>query len=393
MLPRSRRYGQRQIAMVAVMVTMVAPAVNLMSPGSASAGTTTDEVQAILADATSIREQVQLLGQSSLASYAYLGLLQQDADTLAATASQLADLANQSGVDSTDVQDLLPTLITGAQDVSTELMAANYSSESSSLPPDVQDLEGQALLLVAAPTASEDNTGVSSTGPEAYQPANKTQALGITEKLAGIAELEPLSDAEFSSSIPTVHPGGSGPSSPPAAYSINTVLHAEGEGNGGVTYTCGPSSTRNLIQTLTGVDYGEAQFASWENTNSNTGTAIGAIASTLNTHFGGWGSWTLYTPSSPANLVTATAEDTYIHGTDLVQNVRTQFLSFWNKTPARHYDLIYGYTHNGSYGEIYVGEEWDHPVNGGVVVFGPHRITALDDLDGIQNSPSHEIVV
>jgi hypothetical protein len=177
-----------------------------------------------------------------------------------------------------------------------------------------------------------------------------------------------------------------------SGYNLPLVLHYEGQGNGNKTYTCGPASTRNLVQMMTGTDYGEHQFEAWEGTSSVNGTAIGNIASTLNNHFGSYDTFAVTHPTSGA-LVLADAQTIvgeYSH--EMVQNVLTNYLPFWGGHSAKHFDSVYGWS--GS--NVTIGEEWDPPAIGLPVSYGnpygSHSLAATTDYTAIANSPTGQFV-
>jgi hypothetical protein len=234
------------------------------------------------------------------------------------------------------------------------------------------------------PPPSIENTGVADTGPAAVvAPSDQSKVNG---RAAALAQLNAQSSGGASSF--SCLPAGC----PPSVYTlpIGTIFY-EGQGNGGATYTCGPSATRNMVYNMTGRDYGEAQFASWENTSSSIGTYITDIRSALNNHFSTWGSWGLDLPASKTDLMADTITDTYYatHRQEMIQNVQTSYLSFWNGHSAKHYDDVYGYDQPNSY--IFVAEEWDH-VEGTSSPYGKHRITATMDFNAVHGSPSKEVV-
>ena len=186
--------------------------------------------------------------------------------------------------------------------------------------------------------------------------------------------------------------GPDGTSCPPRTQDVaNQPIHAEGDGNGGVGYTCGPSSTRNMVQGMTGTDYGEAHFVDAEHTSSSDGTDIGNIASALNSQFSNYDSWELEKPSSPADLLTYAVSDVHYGHHGVIQNVNTIKLPFWGTHKARHYDLIEGYDTAGD-GKIHIAEEWNHPYQNSPSPFGHQVAAATDDYAAVTSSPSGQIV-
>jgi hypothetical protein len=152
-----------------------------------------------------------------------------------------------------------------------------------------------------------------------------------------------------------------------------------------------PSQHANLVANMTGHDYGEHQFAIWEDTSSSTGTVIANIRNALNSHFSAYGSWSVHAPTSSSDLVADVVADTWsaAHPQMTIQNVDTYYLTFWNKHTAKHYDTDYGYSESSP--TIYVAEEWDHTENG-ASPYGDHKISASFDYSAIDHSPTAEIV-
>jgi hypothetical protein len=231
--------------------------------------------------------------------------------------------------------------------------------------------------------SSVENTGVADTGPAPLSaPSDASKVQGRAAAISQLAAQSSGGVVGFTcipACPPTVH-----------TLAIGTIFY-EGQGNGGATYTCGPSASRNMVYNMTGADYGEGQFATWENTSSIDGTAITNIKSALNTHFSSWSSWGLDAPASKTDLLADAITDTYYatHQQEMIQNVQTSYLSFWNGHSAKHYDDVYGYDQINSY--IYVAEEWDH-VEGSSSPYGKHIITATMDFNAVHGSPTAEVV-
>jgi hypothetical protein len=194
----------------------------------------------------------------------------------------------------------------------------------------------------------------------------------------------------------TVTPQMCGPeptcNTPSSYYLPGLASHKEGEGNSKKHWTCGPASTRNMVQTMTGTDYGEHQFELWEGTTTS-GTSIGAISSTLNNHFGSWGGWKVYKPSSSSNLLSHVITDTLTYHQGVVSNVYTGYLSFFNGHYLRHFDMLYGWGSSGS--TVRVNEEWD-PVyiygSASYQPYGRHAEATSHVYNAIHNSPTQGIV-
>lgn len=189
----------------------------------------------------------------------------------------------------------------------------------------------------------------------------------------------------------TYDPGGY-----PTSYTARGwtfAIHKEGEGNGKKSYTCGPSATRNMVQAMTGRDYGELQFEQWEGTTSSVGTYIGNIVSTLNGHFSAYGGWTLKTPTSTTDLRNAIIVDTAGYNQSVILNVRTGYLSFFNGKYLNHYDVAQGYTAT----TIQIAEEWDPIYIYGSSSYGnpygSHQEASTNVYNAVRYSPTGQIVV
>jgi hypothetical protein len=196
----------------------------------------------------------------------------------------------------------------------------------------------------------------------------------------------------------------SNPDYVPATYDIVATNHKEGEGNlkpDGTYkfYTCGPASSRNMVQSFTGTDYTEGKFETWEATSPVNGTPIGSISQALNAHFSSYDTWAPYPPKSGTDLINHVANDVYHSRHGVIFNVQTQYLRFWNGHNARHYDWAYGY--DATAGQVHIAEEWDPVYNnansslskyGGKNPYGLWHISGHNAFLAIHNSPSNEVV-
>jgi hypothetical protein len=193
------------------------------------------------------------------------------------------------------------------------------------------------------------------------------------------------------------------------AGSTPIVLHPEGEGwatwtyknaAGNVVYrpywTCGPSSTRAMLQGLTNTNYTEPTVNGWEGTTTQ-GTNTGNIPTALNNHFSRYDHFVLYKPKTGTDLVGALIKDQHNgqlpHA--LISNVLTSSLPFWNGHHTTHYDLVYAYDNYGS--DVWMGEEWDSTYNLGRTPsygdpYGSHFISADTAQHAIASSPSHDVI-
>jgi hypothetical protein len=256
-------------------------------------------------------------------------------------------------------------------------------------------MSGIALLPVLAATAEAvplvakapvHNTGSADVGPGSTAISPEVAAR-MGDKFAALSNAQ----ARISSGG-GVQPNscGSNGCSNTGTAPVPSPLYYEGQGNGGATYTCGPSATRNMVAGMTGTDYGEATFATWESTSSSTGTVISNISGALNTHFSTWGGWALHAPTSGSDLLSYVVTDVNAtHPQASIQNVQTSYLPFWNGYSAKHYDIAYGY--NISSQLVTIGEEWNH-VSNGVNPFGSHTISASTDYSAVHGSPSGQMV-
>lgn len=229
----------------------------------------------------------------------------------------------------------------------------------------------------------DDNTGVSSSTAVTYvPPANLSSEVAAKRQLV-TALTSTTSNSPFATlALPTSA----------TAPGWGFTIFKEGQGNGKKSYTCGPSATRNLVYAKSGIDYGEAQFASWEGTTT-TGTAINNIASTLNTrvhqHF--TDALMVDAPTSTTDLRAKVAADVYYkHGS--IPNVYTGYLTFFNGHYLRHYDVIYGYSPT----TLAFAEEWDPVYIYGSASYQPYGKHAAEPLtnayNAIHNSPTGQMV-
>lgn len=275
-----------------------------------------------------------------------------------------------------------------------------------------QGLQGTEYVQCVADNSGPGTPFVGDTGsalaPTPYVPTTD-EAPVIAAKMQALQQVEPYIDALLVDGLSAnSSPGAASATSvavdaaarscpdgkcPMSAKTLgNQPLHAEGEGNGTKTYTCGPASTRNLIQQATGRDYGEYQFEVWEGTSSSTGTGTDAIVRALNGHFRNVDTWTSPTPSSPGALMSMLAQDISGANHGVILNVNTTSLPFWFGAFARHYDLAYGYDTRGA-GSASIAEEWQHAVDrAGHVPYG-YRTTALSDAyAAVHGSPTQQVI-
>jgi hypothetical protein len=196
---------------------------------------------------------------------------------------------------------------------------------------------------------------------------------------------------------PAMIPPDGGTSSTVANYRIssfaNMTFFKEGQGNGKKSYTCGPSASRNVIYGMTGVDYGESQFATWEGTTTD-GTSRANIASALNNHFSSV--WATTRPADRASYLTYVISDTKYGSQGVIANVDTEFYSFFNGHALNHFDFVYGFDNTASTKYLYVGEEWDPIFIYGSSSYGnpygKHKEKLINSYNAVNNTSYHGIV-
>lgn len=264
-----------------------------------------------------------------------------------------------------------------------------------------------ALLLAVAPTASAAPLAglARSTGGDSSlvtQPAltSAEQRQFAAKVRTASAILESIGRTRAQR---TTDPDNCSPAPCPPNHGVGSLPHPlfyEGQGDGGAWWTCGPSATRTLIAGITGVDYGEHQFALREHdTAEGKATPIGNIVSTLNAKFGpmgaygDWGTWKDKAPSGPDELQAWVAADVSTSDRQsAILNVATVYLPFWHGTADGHYNL--GYAYNLAQQTVGIADEWNHSVDGqGDTPFGFHP--GIDDsiaYEAVHSSASHEIV-
>jgi len=183
---------------------------------------------------------------------------------------------------------------------------------------------------------------------------------------------------------------------------VNMTIWKEGEGNGKKSYTCGPAATRNVVGAMNMDQYGayrdlgEAQWASWEGTTTS-GTAVGNIASAMNTHLS-YGSWKAYKALDKDDYLSNIAVDTYQYHQPVVANVDTEELSFFNGKALDHFDFDYGWDSTDSTSRyIYIGEEWDPIYTYGSSSygnpFGKHKESLANAFRAEDKTSFHKLVV
>lgn len=205
--------------------------------------------------------------------------------------------------------------------------------------------------------------------PVAQAPLTESQLAQRADKAKAVKAFENANNTRKTSGGTT-----SSPASIPAPdggsynYAIpevaNMYIWKEGEGNGKKSYTCGPAATRNMVAAMYAshgqgyVDFGEAQFASWEGTTTS-GTSRANVAAALNNHFSQFGSWATSRPSSKDSLLGKVAVDTRTYHQSVILNVNTGEYNWWNGKSLGHFDFAYGFDNTGSTDYVKVAEEWD----------------------------------
>jgi hypothetical protein len=184
----------------------------------------------------------------------------------------------------------------------------------------------------------------------------------------------------------------------------NMDIWKEGQGNNKAHWTCGPSATRNMVAAMykhrDGYynDFGEAQFATWEGTTEQDGTAVGNVAAALNNHFSSFGSWVTHKATDRDDYLIKVAVDTYDYHQSVIVNIDTEELSFWNGHALNHYDFDYGWdTTDSSHRYIYIAEEWDPIFIYGSSTYGnpygKHKELLVNAYQAENKTSYHKMVV
>jgi len=264
-------------------------------------------------------------------------------------------------------------------------------------------LTGFAWPGPAQAADGSSNTGVADTGPSAYALPESAWPF-VEAKLALAAQFEVAFRGHGSAGMNgrtsgkpadgVITPlfkdpiGGTYPTSA-VAPGWSFVLFKEGEGNpctpgttgctplGRKMYTCGPAATRNFVRALTGSAPAELSLENWESTDPSNGTWIGNIVAALNSHYSSYSGWTQISPTSASNLKSYIAADVAGYGQGVIQNVNTQYFSFYNGKLLHHFNVAY------AYGESTVGvaEEWDPIFTWGSSAYGnPYGFHSAEPL-------------
>lgn len=143
-------------------------------------------------------------------------------------------------------------------------------------------------------------------------------------------------------------------------------LYREGEGNGGLRYTCGPSAMRNMLAALykrkTGRyrDFGERRLMGWAGT-TRVGTSRWNIAVGLNNHVPGFGYWETLRPHGAEDYLAWVVTSTNLLGRAVIADIDTKSLDYFHGHNLHHFNIVYGYDkrrdHRG-HQRLLVGEEW-----------------------------------
>lgn len=264
-------------------------------------------------------------------------------------------------------------------------------------------LAGFAWPAQARAADGTTNTGVADTGPSDYAMPESARPF-VEAKLALAAQIEAAFLAKGSAGMNrqtagkpmtgAITPlfkdpiGGTYPTSA-VAPGWSFVLFKEGEGNpctpgttgctplGRKKYTCGPAATRNFVFALTGSAPAELSLETWESTDPINGTWIGNIVAALNSHYSSFSGWTQVSPTSASNLKSYIAADVAGYGQGVIQNVNTQYFSFYNGQSLGHFNVAYAY--GGS--TIGVAEEWDPIFTWGSSAYGnPYGFHSAEPL-------------
>lgn len=161
------------------------------------------------------------------------------------------------------------------------------------------------------------------------------------------------------------------PTTPPATYELSPFTdHKEGADDNctaGTTgcssighkyYTCSAASTRNMTHAMTGVDKGELHFENGLGLSKSQGLlGINRIPNLLNSEYSAWGSWKVTTPTSASNYASYIVTDTWNYNQGVIQNVKSDLLTYWDGPSLAHYNVVYGYRTATT--KVMVAEEWN----------------------------------
>ena len=208
-----------------------------------------------------------------------------------------------------------------------------------------------------------------------------------------------------------VDPQGNPCPEPKSKY-LTPVNHREGAGNpctpgadgctplGHPSYTCSAAATRNMVETFTGVDKGEAWFAAQFDLRPVGLEGIKHISKTLRQ---GWKdayhhTWVKRTPDSAVAYQARVITDIN-KGFPVVQNVRTEYLPYFGGHSLKHYNMAYGYDRTDK--SVAIAEEWDPYFTWGVVSddykngnpYGLHaNVPRAKAFEAVHHSVNHAIV-
>ncbi|MHB1614064.1 MAG: hypothetical protein ACYCXA_06565 [Actinomycetes bacterium] len=249
-------------------------------------------------------------------------------------------------------------------------------------------------LVPGVPGCPVADGGITNTGVVADDP-NAPQPMLTDKQRADIAQMDrdranaPGLSGEGSAGgvLPNMLP----PAGAPATGTLaNQALQRQEK-----TYTCGPAAARNMIQTLTGTDYGEGFFVTAMGTTTN-GTSSDQIRNALNAKFPGWGTWSLSYPKSASDVIRQVYVDVAQRGRGVIQNVYTLNMpySIYAGHGLWHFNLSYGFDYTGV-GYVQYAEQWDPSKfysKPGYASYGKWKIQAAELYTGISQSINKAMV-
>ncbi|MBF4164016.1 DNRLRE domain-containing protein, partial [Nocardioides acrostichi] len=185
--------------------------------------------------------------------------------------------------------------------------------------------------------------------------------------------------------------------------------HKEGAGNpctsgdsgcssqGHPFYTCSAAATRNMVETFTGTDKGEAWFVNKFDLGPQGLEGIKHISKTLRSN---WSdeykhTWVKRTPTGPIKYQARIIADIK-HGFPVVQDIATEYLPYWNNHALTHYNIAYGYDKLDK--TVAIAEEWNPYFTYGVTPpygnpYGLHAtVPRSKAFAAVYHSPNHAIV-
>lgn len=285
-------------------------------------------------------------------------------------------------------------------------------------------LAAASTAIAAGPTLAatgENQQPLLSTGAPLKDPASRHYTVpkqaqkGVAAKLKAVAS---LNAAARKAHVPAIgvpanlakHKLQTGTPRITSYVLPNVANYKEGGGNpckagtpgcsslGHPKYTCAANSTRNMIKMLTGTDYGEAQFVTWEGIKPDIGLpSINNIANTLNGHFSKYGSWTTHQVTSLADYMAGIETDTLQYGQAVIQDLDTKYFGYWKNYSLKHYNIVYGW--NSTTSTVAISEGWNPVFTYGQDLgygnpYGLHpTVVGLNAYHAVADSPTKRYVL